>query len=77
MAEIKGCNSCIYQSTKNTIGNSDIHYVFNKRKNYLMMVTVHCISLVMACNWQDITYLTLTINITIRLLCALMNVWVS
>ena len=24
MAEIKGCNSCIYQSTKNTKGNSDI-----------------------------------------------------
>ena len=23
MAEIKGCNSCIYQSTKNTKGNSD------------------------------------------------------
>ena len=32
----------IYQSTKNTIGNSDIHYdyVFNKNFFYLMMVTV-------------------------------------
>jgi hypothetical protein len=28
---------------KNTIGNSDIHDVFNKNFVYLMMVTVHCI----------------------------------